>query len=93
MYKKPYLVRCVRPGCAKEAKYKIASRWSDGIVEELKTYALICADCLAWAYEESKKRNPGCKTMAGEILEVPGIFEMEPGKPSQKLKRRADLEF
>ena len=42
----PYPVLCSCPCCGQPAVYKIAARWSDGVTQELKTYALSCEACL-----------------------------------------------
>lgn len=89
---KPYQVRCSGDSCQKTARFKIASRWSDGILSELKTYAITCEDCLARQWQESLPRREKCRTIPGETLEPPGIFELAAGKVSQDLVRRVDLE-
>ncbi len=88
----PYTLFCYRPGCGRLAVYKIAARWSDGITEELKTYALSCPDCLADWYRRSCDKQQACRLAAGESLERPGIYELGPGKRDRELSRRRDLE-
>jgi hypothetical protein len=88
----PYPVICYRPGCAKPAIYKIAARWSDGITEELKTYALCCEQCLASLYQHSRAKQAACRLATGETLEAPGIFELARGHHDCQLVRRQDLE-
>lgn len=89
---KPYKVFCLQPSCKNLANFKIASRWSDGGVEELKTYALICEKCLAVAFSQSVLKHKSCRTIPGEILEPPMIFELQTGRHSNQLVRRTDLE-
>ncbi|HMF12015.1 MAG TPA: hypothetical protein VKE94_06900 [Gemmataceae bacterium] len=88
----PYPIYCYTKGCGKLAVYKIAARWSDGITAELKTYALTCPDCLAACFRSSRARHAACRRARGEILEPPGIYDMERGKRDRVLHRRPDLE-
>jgi len=88
----PYRVLCYRPGCGKPAAYKIAARWSDGVTEELKTYALSCPDCLADWLARSRQKQAACRLAPGEILEPPGVYELKGGARDRELKRRTDLE-
>ena len=87
-----YPVRCTRPGCSRLAVYKIAARWSDGATEELKTYALACAECLAEAYCSSRSKQSACRLATGEMLEPPGIYVLTRGCRDRSLERRLDLE-
>jgi hypothetical protein len=87
-----YPVTCYHPGCTNLAVFKIAARWSDGVTQELKTYSLTCADCLAEIYQKSLTKQAACRRAPGEILEAPGIFEMARGRRDQQLQRREDLE-
>lgn len=89
---KPYEVFCLQPSCKNLANFKIASRWSDGGVEELKTYALACEKCLASAFFQSLVKHKSCRTIPGEVLESPMIFELRTGSHSKQLARRTDLE-
>src|SRR5262249_37667244 len=88
----PYEVRCTQPGCSRLAVYKIAARWSDGSTEELKTYALCCAECLPVAYRDSRAKQQACRTARGESLEAPGIYLMVRGRRDRSLERRPHLE-
>src|SRR5205807_8771545 len=87
----PYPIYCYRKGCGKLAVYKIAARWSDGITEELKTYALSCEECLADWFRRSREQQAVCRRAKGEILEPPGIFDLVPGQRDRNLRRRPDL--
>ena len=87
-----YPVSCYRPGCGQLAVYKIAARWSDGVTQELKTYGLTCADCLAEWFRRSLARRAACRLAAGEKLEAPGIYELARGSRDRQLRRREDLE-
>ncbi|HZT82749.1 MAG TPA: hypothetical protein VFA26_21140 [Gemmataceae bacterium] len=89
---RPYPVLCYTPGCGRPAVYKIAARWSDGVTEELKTYGLACADCLAGWFRRSRERQAACRRAPGEVLEAPGIYEWASGKRDRELVRRPDLE-
>jgi len=88
----PYAVLCSTRGCGHPAVYKIAARWSDGITEELKTYALCCARCLPDWFRRSCTKQAACRRAPGEILERPGIFEVARGRRDRALVRRPDLE-
>ncbi len=88
----PYPIVCSRPGCGRAARYKIAARWSDGVTEELKTYALSCPDCLPALFRRSRARQAACRLAAGETLETPGIYQLERGRRDHQLRRCAQLE-
>jgi hypothetical protein len=87
-----YPVRCSTRGCEELAVYKIAARWSDGITQELKTYALTCSGCLAEAFRHSRAKQASCRLTAGEKLESPGIYALVRGRRDPQLNRREDLE-
>ena len=87
-----YTIHCTRKECARPAVYKIAARWSDGATQELKTYALTCAKCLAESFRQSRRKQAACRLAPGETLEAPGIYELEHGRRDQQLQRRPDLE-
>jgi hypothetical protein len=87
-----YPVMCYAPGCAREAVYKVAARWSDGITEELKTYHLSCAECLPTLYQDAKRKRNRCRLAIGESLELPGIYRLDRGARDQGLQRCPDLE-
>ena len=87
-----YPVLCYRPGCGQPAVYKIAARWSDGVTQELKTYALSCADCLAKQFRKSREKRAACRLAAGEKLDAPAIYELAHGQRDACLVRRTDLE-
>jgi hypothetical protein len=87
-----YPVLCYRPGCGRPAAYKVAARWSDGVTQELKTYALSCPDCLAEWLARGRARQAACRLAAGETLEPPGVYELAHGRRDRELTRRQDLE-
>jgi hypothetical protein len=87
-----YALVCYRPGCGQPAVYKIAARWSDGITQELKTYALCCPGCLGTCLAASRQRQAACRTTAGETLGPVGIYELCRGRRDAQLVRREDLE-
>src|SRR5262245_9021694 len=88
----PYPLYCYKPGCGRLARYKIAARWSDGVTQELKTYALSCEECLPEWFRRSRDKQAACRLAAGEILEPPGIYELQRGQRDRVLQRMADLE-
>jgi hypothetical protein len=87
-----YPILCYRSGCGQLALFKIAARWSDGITQELKTYSLSCPDCLASLFQDACARQASCRLAPGEILEVPGVYELTRGTRDRQLARRLDLE-
>src|SRR4051812_40155496 len=87
-----YPVLCYAKACTAEAAYKVASRWSDGITGELKTYSLACEKCLPALFRDARKRSEACRLSAGETLDSPGIYLLKRGSRDLKLARREDLE-
>jgi hypothetical protein len=87
-----YAIWCYRQGCDRPAVYKIAARWRDGVTEELKTYALTCAECLPDWFGRSRQKQAACRLAPGEILEPPGIYQLVRGQRDRLLPRRLDLE-
>jgi hypothetical protein len=53
----PYPISCYTSDCGRLAQYKIAARWSDGVTQELKTYALTCPECLAAWFRQSRTKQ------------------------------------
>ena len=88
----PYPLVCIRPGCDRPAVYKIAARWSDGVTQELKTYALCCAEDLPDFYRQSRAKQAACRLAAHEKLEPPGIYRVERGQRDRDLQRLPELE-
>jgi hypothetical protein len=88
----PYPVLCYGPNCGKPAVYKIAARWSDGLTQELKTYALSCEECLPDLFRRSRAKQAACRLAAGETLEPPGIFSLERGRRDAQIHRLPDVE-
>ena len=89
---KNYLIRCYDRDCPHEAVYKIASRWSDGVTGELKTYSLCCPECLPDHFRESRVKQAACRLAAGESLEPPGIYLIRRGAHDYELRRLTDRE-
>jgi hypothetical protein len=87
-----YPIHCTRKGCARLAIYKIAARWSDGTTEELKTYALCCAECLPEEFRASCHKQKICRTAKGETLEPPGVYLLTRGQRDRVLQRCPELE-
>ena len=88
----PYQIYCYTSGCKHPAQYKIAARWSDGVVSELKTYGLCCEECLARWLQRGRASYQACRLIPGETLEMPGIYVLQRGQRDQGLQRRTDLE-
>jgi hypothetical protein len=81
-----YVIRCCTKGCPREAEFKIASRWSDGITGELKTYALCCGECLVECLRQSRMKQAACRLAAGETLAPPEVFRLRRGHRDRELE-------
>jgi hypothetical protein len=88
----PYPVMCYAAGCPNRAAFKIAARWSDGLTDELKTYSLACAECLATLHATAVAKRAACRLAPGETLETVGVYELTPATRDKQLTRRKDLE-
>jgi hypothetical protein len=88
----PYPISCYTRGCGRLAVYKIAARWSDGVTQELKTYALTCAECLPDSFRHSRANQSACRLAPGETLDPPGIYTLEHGRRDVQIERLRDLE-
>jgi hypothetical protein len=88
----PYQVFCSSPGCKNPAEYKIAGRWSDGVVGELKTYGLCCDEHLREAFGRAREKQKLCRLTPGETLEPPGVYHLRRGRRDQALERLTELE-
>lgn len=88
----PYPIVCYTPACGQPAVYKVAARWSDGVTEELKTYALCCGACLPDWLARSRVKQQACRLVVGETLEPPSAWELVRGSRDRQLIRRPDLE-
>jgi hypothetical protein len=89
----PYQVFCSSRDCKNVAAYKIAASWSDGVVSELKTYALACEEHLREWFRRACEKQEGCRLTPGETLERPGIYHLCRGRRDQALERLSDLEL
>jgi hypothetical protein len=87
-----YQVYCYTRQCKNPAVYKIAARWSDGVVSELKTYGLCCEQCLASWFRRGRERQQACHLTPGETLEPPGIYLLHRGQRDQTLHREVAIE-
>lgn len=88
----PYPILCYTPSCGRPAVFKVAARWSDGVTEELKTYALCCENCLSSSLARSREKQKACRLAVGESLAPPSVWELVRGNRDQQLHRRPDLE-
>lgn len=84
---KDYPVCCQTMECGLPAEFKVASRWSDGATNELKTYALCCQKCLKQWFDYAKDKQRSCRLTSGETLEKPEVYDRV-----NRLKHRPDLE-
>jgi hypothetical protein len=87
-----YLIQCHSKGCTNQAAYKIASRWSDGLTGELKTYSLCCESCLPAEFRASRLKQAAYRLAPGESLEPPGIYRLTRGQRDRELERLLELE-
>jgi hypothetical protein len=87
-----YLVLCSLESCQTPALYKVAAVWSDGTTQELKTYALSCAEHLESQYRMSAQKQLRCRVADGETLSSPQIFQIVQGRRDRELTRLSDLE-
>lgn len=87
-----YVIRCTTRDCPRAAVYKIAAQWSDGLISELKTYALCCAECARERFAEARVKQAACRLTPGESLEAPGIYELKPGERDRGLRRVEEVE-
>jgi hypothetical protein len=87
-----YPIYCYTKDCKNVAQFKIAARWSDGVVSELKTYGLCCEECLPKWLRRGRERYHACKLIPGETLELPGVYRLQRGQRDQTLARETDLE-
>ena len=88
-----YAVMCYARGCPREARFKIAAQWSDGVTSELKTYSLACPECVATLYRAACVKKSECRLASGESLGDPQVFELVRGQRDRELVRRAELEL
>jgi len=87
-----YVIRCQQRGCDEPIRYKVAAEWSDNAFEELKTYALACAEHLEALYRDARRRAGQYKLSEGEQLNAPGIYEFAAEGSALPMERRRDLE-
>jgi hypothetical protein len=85
-------VTCSHPTCSEQAAYKIAARWTDGRLAELKTYGFACSEHLGDVFRESLDRQEHYTPGPGETLEELAIYRYEPGKRDRFLQRLWGLE-
>ena len=88
----PYPLYCYSRGCKHLAAYKIAARWSDGVVSELKTYGLCCEEHLKDWLGRARDKQKACHLTQGESLEAPGVDRLERGARDQTLERLTERE-
>jgi hypothetical protein len=81
-----YQVVCYLPGCEREAEFKIAARWSDGITQELKTYSLACGQCVKRLYADALVRRNACRLSPNETLDNPQVFRLQRGRRDRELE-------
>jgi hypothetical protein len=89
---KTYVVACSIPECREPASYKIAARWSDGRLAELKTYGFACSEHIGVVFRESERRLSEYRPSPGELIEELAIYRYEPGKRDRALQRLWGLE-
>ena len=85
-------VACTHGSCREPAAYKIAARWSDGRLAELKTYGFACSEHLGEVFREALERQHDYVPGPGETVEELAIYRYEPGKRDRFLQRLWGLE-
>jgi hypothetical protein len=86
------VVSCSHRDCRQAAAYKIAARWSDGSLAELKTYGFACSEHIGDVFRESALRWTNYAPSPGESVEELAIYRYEPGKRDRLLQRLWGLE-
>ena len=81
-------VTCSHPTCSEQAAYKIAARWTDGRLAELKTYGFACSEHLGDIFRESLGRQQHYTPGPGETIEEMAIYRYEPGKSRDRFLQR-----
>jgi hypothetical protein len=82
---KPYVVRCSEPGCSAPAEYKIAARWTDGTLVELKPYGFACKAHMEPMLERSRQRRAECRLSEGEQLDPVVAYRFTAGKTDSEM--------
>ena len=88
----PYPMVCQTPDCGRAAQFKVAARWSDGVTDELKTYALCCPACLRYEFAQAILKRAACRLSPGETLDPPCVFRLSRGSRDPDLVRVPELE-
>lgn len=86
-----YKINCTNH-CGRLAEYKVASRWTDGVTEELKTYGLLCEHCLPGVFLAGFEKQENCRLTPGETLDPPGIYQLNQAQRDMQLVRLDELE-
>lgn len=89
---KSHVIPCSYPDCRSPAAYKIAARWSDGHLAELKTYGFACSDHIGIVFREAEDRRSEYRPSPGESIEELAIYRYESGKRDRFLQRLWGLE-
>jgi hypothetical protein len=87
-----HVVTCSHRDCREPAAYKIAARWSDGSLAELKTYGFACSEHIGQVFRDSARRWTDYTPSPGESIEEIGIYRYEAGKRDRLLQRLWGLE-
>jgi hypothetical protein len=89
---KPYPICCSGDDCERDAEFKMAARWSDGLTEELKTYGMSCGPCLSSLYRQAEIRRSRCRLAMNETIDAIGIYRLSRGRRDVKLERMIQVE-
>jgi len=87
-----HVVACSHAECREPAAYKIAARWTDGRLTELKTYGFACSEHIGVVFRESEQRRREYHPSPGESMEELAIYRHEAGKRDRFLQRLWGLE-
>ena len=89
---KSHFIPCSHSDCRAQASYKIAARWSDGHLAELKTYGFACSEHIGAVFRDSEQRRSNHIPAPGESIEELAIYRHEAGKRDRFLQRLWGLE-
>ena len=85
-------VACTHGSCREPAAYKIAARWSDGRLAELKTYGFACSEHLGEVFRRPSSGNRITFRRPAKPSKSWRSTAYEPGKRDRFLQRLWGLE-
>jgi len=85
-----YRPTCSTIGCQRDAIYKVAASWSDGLSWELKNYGLACEDHRISQLARGKLHRDGLVLANGEVVGQVGLYVLETDARDATLSRLPD---